>query len=204
MKRLFTIFAIFSLCTVRADERSAQLLNKLSDTIRKSGNYRIDFISTVEEHKMQGYYIVSGDDYRIHTPETDIFCVNGMSYQIDGINREIVIEPAPESDGADILSDPVNAFSFLDRDYTHSFAGRMQAGGKTCFLIRLKGKADKQDIRLYIDAETSLPVRVEYFLENINSDAVIEVETFTAAVEEMQTIPDLKKYKDYEIIDFRQ
>ena len=55
-----------------------------------------------------------------------------------------------------------------------------------------------------MDTETSLPVRVEYFLENINSDAVIEVEKFSADIGTPQLVPDLKRYKYYEIIDFRQ
>ena len=204
MKRLLTVLAVFAIFTLRADERSAEILDKLSDAICRSKSYRIDFVSTVEGHRMQGYYTVSGNDYRIHTPETDIFCSDGVSYQIDDINREIVIEPTPESGKGDILPDPANAFSFLDRDYSHTFAGQAKAGGKTCYLILLKGKTDRQDIRLYVDTETSLPVRVEYFLENINSDAVIEVEKFSADIGTPQLVPDLKRYKYYEIIDFRQ
>ena len=91
MKRLLTVLAVFAIFTLRADERSAEILDKLSDAICRSKSYRIDFVSTVEGHRMQGYYTVSGNDYRIHTPETDIFCSDGVSYQIDDINREIVI-----------------------------------------------------------------------------------------------------------------
>lgn len=204
MKRLLHFFAVLSVLTVSADERSAEILDKLSNIIRNSGNYRIDFISTVEGHSMEGYYIVSGENYRIHTPEMDIFCADGISYQIDGINKEIVIEPAPEADKGDILSDPVHAFSFLDEDYNHSFVRQAEQGNKTCFVIHLKGKTNRQDIQLYIDAKTSLPVRAEYFLENINSDAVIEVKGFTPRIEKTDIVPDLKRYKYYEIIDFRQ
>lgn len=68
MKRLLPFFAVLSVLTVSADERSAEILDKLSNIISNSGNYRIDFISTVEGHSMEGYYIVSGENYRIHTP----------------------------------------------------------------------------------------------------------------------------------------
>ncbi len=204
MKRLLIFLSVISVQISSADERSAAILRALSDTITHCGHYRIDFVSTVESHTIDGFCLVSGDDYTVHVPQTDIFSVNGISYQVDEINKEIVIEPAPEQQNADLLSDPAHAFVYLDKDYTHTYSGMQKTDGRECHLITLKSKSDESEIKLYINTTNNLPVRIEYFLKNINSNAVIDIKSFACESGRKSITFDIRKYDGYEIIDFRR
>jgi len=204
MKRLLILFAVISVHVSLADERSAAILEALSDTIRGCSHYRIDFVSTVENHTIDGFCIVNGSDYMVHVPQTDVFTIDGISYQVDDINREIVIEPVPEPQSSDLFSDPAHAFAHIDKDYTHAYSGRFEIGSTDCHVIILKNRNDGNEIKLYINAANNLPVRIEYFLENINSNAAIDIEAFRCLNSGNGIVFDIKKYDGYEIIDFRE
>lgn len=204
MKRIIALTIILLTTAIaKADERSSALLSKMSRKIAESGNYRIDFSSTVEgQPAANGYYIVRGNDYYICTPEAEIFCIDGVSYEIDGINCEVVIEQTDVSQ-EDILSNPVRVFSFLDKSYRHDYAGSQEIAGRKCEIVSIE-KIDGGDrIRLYIDSQTALPVRADYYLSSIDADAAVEVHGFESGLPDSAIELDLSRLNDYEIIDFR-
>lgn len=205
MKRLtLLILTIFLAISANADERSARLLSNMARTIENSGNYRVNFTTVIEgDMAISGYYTVCGNDFYVYTPTAEIYCIDSIQYEIDDINREIVIERM-NFDDEDILSNPVHAFSFMDKSYTHDFAGHTRIGNTQCDIISIKKRNGSDSITLYIDSETSLPLKAEYFVENINSDAVIDVTSFSANLTDISIRFDLKKYDGFEIIDFRK
>ena len=70
-----------------------------------------------------------------------------------------------------------------------------------------RARPDQQTVKLtvFLDRPSGLPVELIYYLDNINTDATVEI----LSIEKMQNSDpalfsfDRKKYRGYEVIDFR-
>lgn len=208
MKRLLLLLLILCNGTLlMGDERSDALLKKVADQIQSLGDYRVSFRTTVDGESIEGEYYVSGEKYCIQATGLEVICDGSAKYEISTTNREVVIDPIDPEDRT-ILGNPTRIFDFLDGSYTHTYVGDETVKGERMHRIELqRARPDQQTEKLtvFLDRTSGLPVELIYYLDNINTDATVEI----LSIEKMQNSDpalfsfDRKKYRDYEVIDFR-
>ena len=97
-------------------------------------------------------------------------------------------------------------FDFLDGAYKHTYKGKatLKNGEADCIELT-SNSGDYDKLTVYIDVKTGLPVRVSYHMDNLNTDAIVDIQNISTATSTDKTRFDFdaKRYKDFEIIDFR-
>lgn len=188
-----------------ADGRSDELLRGLQKKVETFGDYRVAFRVTVDGQSMEGVYEVSGNSYHIHTADVEVFCDGNTRWEVNNSDEEVMIDRVDPGDRT-ILGNPTRMFDFLDGSYTHSYAGKAtlkKGPAERIELTETVGSGD--DLTVYIDTATGLPARITYRLDNLNTDAVIDIESISTevAIDRSQFAFDAARYAGFEIIDFR-
>ncbi len=207
MRRILLIIVATVLAfNASADEKSDALLGALARKVAGWGNYRVEFSVTIDGQAVAGSYVVSGDRYRVTTPDVVLFCDGKTKYEVNLPFREITVDEVDPLDRS-VLANPTRLFDFLDGSYTHRYVGPAVIGGVNCERIELTetGVKDGQKSDVYLSAATGLPVRLGYRMGMINTDATIDVVKITpdVTVGSGDFTYDPKQWVGYEIIDFR-
>lgn len=205
------LMAIGALGSPVPDDRSSAMLETLKGKVAGWGNYRVEFSVTVDGQKLAGNYEVSGERYRVQTPDIELFCDGKTRWEVNRTDRTVMIDPVDPNDRS-VMANPTRLFDFLDGSYTHRFVGPAIAGGVSCNRIELKDTAlsttnaqNNQTIEAYLSATTGEPVRLVYTMPFLDADAVIDVVKITPRITLDSTVFDYNpaRYADFEIIDFR-
>lgn len=207
MRKLIVIIAALLLsCNLFADAKSEELLRALQNRVDTFGDYRVAFRVTVDGQSMEGTYEVSGNSYRISTADAEVFCDGTTRWEVNIPDREVLIDRIDPSDRT-ILGNPTRMFDFLDGSYTHSYVGRATLKDGPADKIELTETIGGEQDRLavYLNSDTGLPSRISYFLDNLNTDAVVDIESIQprATFDGSEFIFDPARYEGFEMIDFR-
>ena len=190
-----------------ADDKTVALLSQLSTNISSLGDYRVDFEVTAEGRQMEGSYMVSGQKFRIITPDFEVISDGESRYEVNHEIAEVIVDVMDTSE-VNILINPVKAFEFAESGFASSYVGETEVDGRLCDLVELKPLGEEPTItrvKLYLGRDSGLPVRLEYGIDGIDDDVSVSVSSF-------RNDPDIKSsdfsfdksaYKDYEIVDFR-
>lgn len=189
-----------------ADTKSDQLLRALQNKVGTFGDYRVAFRVTVDGQSMEGTYDVSGNAYRIHTDDVEVFCDGNTRWEVNTLDEEVLIDRI-DPDDRTILGNPTRMFDFLDGSYAHSYIGKATLKDGPADKIELTETIDGEEDKLavYLNSATGLPSRISYFLDNLNTDAVVDIESIQPRV----TLDrghfgfDPARYEGFEMIDFR-
>ncbi len=211
MKKIVAISFCFMLVVLpsfcRADDKAVGLLSQLSANIAALDDYRVEFMVEAENRQTQGSYIVSGQKFRIITPEFEVISDGESRYEVNHEILEVIVD-AMDTSEVNILINPVKAFEFAESGFASSYVGETEVDGRLCDIVELKPLGEEPTItrvKLYLGRDSGLPVRLEYGIDGIDDDVSVSVSSF-------RNDPDIKSsdfsfdksaYKDYEIVDFR-
>jgi outer membrane lipoprotein-sorting protein len=212
MKRITTILLGLLLCspTLRADERSKAILDRLAETINGYGAYQIDFSASMESEftNIPGKFIVNGKRFYMEVYDSEIFCDGKSTYTYQKISNETTIE-AVNPDDRTVLANPTQLFLFYDRDFAHRFVGAATVAGRSVMEVELTPKAKGggfHSITLGVDPQTGAPVSLSYRMTESGKktlEVVVRRVTPNVAVTDAMFTFDPKKYPGAEVIDFR-
>lgn len=210
IKRAIILVCLLSAAfTLRADEKSKSVLQKLTSTITSYTSYQVDFTATMDgEFKdVKGKFIVNGPKFYLDVHDSEIYFDGKVGYNYTKANNEVIIEdPDPNDDN--ILANPARIFQLYDKDFTHIFKGTATVNGRTVNVVELTPKMPNgsfEKVLLKVDAATSLPVSVSYQLADYDKKMELRVVKVTPNVPvSVRTFTfDPKKYPGVEVIDFR-
>lgn len=200
MKNLLLIAAVSFAATAQADEKSTAILNALGQEVASWGDYRVEFSVSSDGRTTTGQYEVSGNRYRIQTPDVQMVSDGVTRWEIDRLEKTIAIDAVDPADHS-VLSNPTRLFDFPDGSYTHRMVGAAMIDGVSCNRLELKDTQTGDTIEAYIST-AGRPVRLVYALPFLDSGAVIDVLRITprASIDKDFRPAD---HPDFEIIDFR-
>ncbi len=193
MRRLiFTLFIIIGIATATASAQT--LLDTFKNSIAALGEYRVEFTIELGEYKSSGSYIVSGDNFYITTPDIELYVADGVKYEVNSQNREIVVD-STESLGSDILSNPARCFDALSEQF--KAADTTYKGLKAVCLTPQEG-SDR--VVVTADGSCKLPKQIVYI--SSGEELVITINSISSF---RDAFPLFKreKYPLYELIDMR-
>lgn len=210
MKKII-LFFLSALCVfqAQADERSAELLERMRNQMRDWTSYRVEFTaSTEDEGTTNGTLTVNGKRFAAQVGGQELYFDGTTLWNYQPRNNEVTIERL-DPEQPNVLSNPSRLLNVDPGDYTHrSLPDVSTAGGKKLRVVELTPKAQTQDyttITLYIDPETALLKRIS--IATPSSDRPIEM-----TLRKLQTnVPvseatfrfDPKAHPGVEVIDFR-
>lgn len=205
-KIIMIIAALMVSANLFADAKSEELLRALQKKVDTFGDYRVDFKVTVDGQSMEGRYEVSGNSYHIRTEDVEVFCDGTTRWEVNVPDEEILIDRVDPNDRT-ILGNPTRMFDFLDGSYTHNYVGKATLKDGEADKIELTETiGDEEDkLAVYLNSATGLPSRISYFLDNLNTDAVVDIQRITPRVTlDRETFKfDPARYEGFEMIDFR-
>lgn len=194
--------------TLHADERSKQILNKITSTFDSYSSYRVDFSVAMDgTPSLNGYFIVSGDRYFLDVASTEVFSNGKEVYNFDKKENVITIESVNSSDKQNLLSSPVQMFQLYEQEFNHTYLGEQKVGSQTYEKVSLTPKdatGDLVKIQLLVNPTTKIPSEIQYLTDD-ESTAKINIKKVTpnVAVNDSMFTYDKNKYKNVEVIDFR-
>ncbi len=230
--RKIVFFAAAMLVAVNAfaDEWSGILLGELADKVAGWGDYRVEFTVTVDGQAIGGSYKVSGDKYRVQTPDIEVICDGTTRWEVNRTDRTVTIDPVDPADRT-VMANPTRLFDFLDGSYDHRYVGPALINGVNCNWIELwespagggsagsgagfagragttsgtTGGGSGQTIEAYLSTRTDEPVRLVYRMPFLDADVVIDVVDITPHLSLGSAIFSYRStlYAGYEEIDFR-
>ncbi len=212
MKRIIFLCLGLLLCspTLRADERSKAILDRLAATINGYTSYQVDFSTSMEGEftNIPGKFIVSGKRFYMEVYDSEVFCDGKNTYTYQKISNEVTIE-AVNPDDRTVLANPTQLFLFYDRDFSHRFVGAATVAGRSVMEIELTPKtkgAGFHSITLGVDPQTGAPVSLSYQMTESGKktlEVVVKRLIPNVAVTDATFTFDPKKYPGAEVIDFR-
>lgn len=189
-----------------ADSKSDELLAALQKKVDAFGDYRVEFRVTVDGQSMDGTYEVSGNSYHIRTADVEVFCDGVTRWEVNIPDEEVLIDQVDPNDRT-ILGNPTRMFDFLDGSYTHEYISRATLKDGPADKIELTETvgAEQDKLAVYLNVATGLPARISYHLDNLNTDAVVDIESISTrvAIDRSAFGFDPDRYKGFETIDFR-
>ncbi len=208
MKKITLFF--LALCAMTdaawADGASEALLGRVAARLKVMGAYEVRFTASADGMgSVDGRYTVSGDRYRISVRGQIQFSDGRSRYEIYEDEKEVVID-AVDLASHNILVNPTRAFDFAAEDFDSRIGGREKIGGKDAQTVMLTPRRQGSGIgtiRLWVDAGSALPVRLEYMYQG--ESVVIDILSVgrAADADPAMFVFDPDDYAGYEIIDFR-
>lgn len=199
MKRTLTIlFCLLLGAAAHADDRSAQLLSKLSSALRGMGCYRVEFEVVSDDLRTAGHYVVEGDGYYLRIGDAEVYCDGRTRWEVDPGKREVVIDTV-DGGSRNLLDNPTRGFDFLNETFAHAVVGE-ENGTAVVRLASADASAPVGTITLTLDAGSGIPHAVAY---DFDGEQVVIVISRVAAEPNPPAPFSAAKYPDFETIDFR-
>lgn len=203
-KIILTLTALALSLNAFADMKSEELLRVLQKKVAALGDYRVAFTVTIDGRSVKGTYEVSGNSFHIITDDTEVFSDGKTKYEVNKLDKEIQIDEVDPNDRT-ILGNPTRMFDFLDGSYTHRFMSKATLKDGEADKLELTGTLKGDKMSVYLNTKTGMPSRISYYMGNLNTDAVVDIENITpgAAIDHGGFVFDPARYAGFEFIDFR-
>lgn len=205
-KIILALAAVLTASGVFADGKSDEILKALQTKAAGFGDYRVEFSVTIDGKSLGGVYEVSGERFRIVTPDVEVYSDGRTKFEVSLPDREVLVDAVDMSDRT-ILGNPTRLFDFLGGSYAHSYKGKSLVSGINCDEIELREPNAKEGEKLtaFVSASTGLPVRLVYWLDNLNTDAIVDIVKITPNIKIDESVFgfDPRRFEGFEIIDFR-
>ena len=191
---------------VASDEKSAALLERISAAFKSYGNYEVQFtVSADGMDDMSGYYLVSGDKYRISIPGGEHLSDGTVRYEISHDNKEVIIDNA-DLGSSNLFTNPSRAFEFAGDQFESRWLRSETISGIECdvvSLLPLSRAYGNMAVTLYVDSASGLPTAVIYDYDGQTiSIAITGIKRLDSA-DPLAFVFNRADYADYEVIDFR-
>ncbi len=118
------LFAVSSLSAQTAEE----WLTGLDKTLGKRYAMQISVV-VGEEESLEGLFMVDGDDYYISLGIMEVYGEGEFRYEINNERKEVTIDRV-DLESFDLLTNPTNAFSFVDDEFRSELVTSGDAGAK--------------------------------------------------------------------------
>ena len=193
---LATFFALFCASAVAA-EPSLAILQRISAFVKSLGGYEAEFNVVAEGYHAQGRYEVAGDAYHIMVGDVEVYSDGKIRHEVDNVRKEVSVDNM-NLESNNILDNPTRCFDFVGADYLSELQSR--SDGEVTIYLRHTNDEIEGDIYLTVDEKSGQPKKIVYMLY----DDKIEVQIIRLSPRK-DSIPkfDSRKYKGYEMIDFR-
>lgn len=208
MRYLFILTVLFCCNIVTAENISNNILSQLSMKLDALEAYSAEFTVLIDGEIVGcGVYAVDKPSFHIQLLDKEIYSDGDIQYDIDNVNKEVVIDHLDKSDN-NLLSNPAQAFDKLNTIFNHQYVGVEKDSNTESRVVKLTPKesgADMSEVILYIDVASGYPTKIRYNIRGASD--VIEVRLDEVVEKESSEVRSYKKnkdrYRDYEIIDFR-
>lgn len=200
---ILLVLCVCSLCNVLADDRSNEIILRMTRQLKSYGAYEVAFTAEAEGMgSSKGSYKVHGDKYRIKVDSQEQFSDGQFRYEINGYDNEISIDNV-NLQSRNLLTNPSRAFDFGEDAFVGTHMGRQGVND----IIELVPKGALLDgvssIVLYVDSQTGLPVELKYDFDGTPLDVKIDRITRLSDIDDSVFEFNRSDYSGYEIIDFR-
>lgn len=194
MRHLTAILLCLLPFAAQADQRSSQIVERMSACLRGWGGYSVEFVI----EGVAGRYVVSEQRYYLQVQQTEVYCDGSTRREVNGADREVIVDRVDARDRS-ILSNPTQVLDFPDAAFTHRFGG--MSGSNQVVLLTPRQEGAARQIRLEVSPQTGLPTSIEYTMEQASEPVAIAIRGIRP--EASLPVFDAAKYNGYEIIDFR-
>ncbi len=173
MKRL--IYAIFALCTsllpaMGAGTNSTDVLERTADAIRKAGSICATFSMTADGHTSEGEIILSGDRFKISSPQMSIWYDGRTQWAYNPDVREVnITEPTPEEL---IETNPFVIISSFKSNYTSKSLNSPKGTYRVDLTPRENNGLPVKRAILTVDASTYLPTDIAITIDEGQTMAI--------------------------------
>jgi len=195
---IFTLFLLQGQTQIESGRDGFALLDGISKSLSKLGDYRVSFSVNMGEESVVGSYVVSGDEYYMELATAEIYCDGEVKYEVNNRDMEIIVDNT-DLTSPNVLNNPTRGFDFLDSQFKSTVTG--ERGGEIA--IRLDPKTDETlvfgHIVVTINSKSGLPTSILYDMDGDSVRVVIESITSSSAPKRFER----REYKKYEWIDFR-
>lgn len=190
------------------DEKSQQLLNKMSKEIKSLGSFYLEFsfsmknASTGEDSKESGKGFVQGDKFNAVLGGNEIIS-NGMKIWTIVKEENVTYESAADDDDESI--NPKRLMTIWESGFKNKYVKEDKLNGKTVHMINLfptkPGEVQYHTITLYIDAATSELTKAIMKTKD-GTTMSYEITSFkkNPEIPASKFVYDAKKYPGYKLI----
>lgn len=183
---------------LRAEERSAELLQRLQERIESMGGYHIRFAVQIEGRQIGGDCHVRGERCYLCLGDAELYADAVTRYEVDPAKQEVVIDTIDPA-SHNLLQNPARAFRSLSEDFDH----RVQSEAAGYVTLKLEPKSRSvgiSSLTLILEARSATPCSLLYDAEG--EELLITISSFEPSDGPLPSF-DAAAYPNYELIDFR-
>ena len=158
-----------------AQQSPREWIDMLNRSLGASYGVHVEVTTDDSEEPIAGYYIVDGDSYYLQLGVMEVYSDAKLRYEINNERKEVT-EDVVNLESVDLLTNPTQAFNFVDDEFDASIV-EQNAEGATLRLVPKDELLGISDIRLVLrrDGATVMPTDVSYDYEGYVVDIELHV-----------------------------
>lgn len=188
MKKIISIFAVFTLCTAAVfgqnTKNAKEILDKVSQKTKSysSINLTYSLVHTSPEganDKATGTMLLKGNKYQLSILDNILYCDGKTLWTYMVEEKEVVVSNLDNND-SDMMN-PAKVLTMYEKGFKYKFIQDRFEGSRAIYVIDLYpediANSEYSKVRLSIDKDKSQLWKAEYFAKDGNK-YVISVNTF--------------------------
>ena len=158
-----------------AQQSPREWIDMLNRSLGVSYGVHVEVTTDDSEEPVAGYYIVDGDSYYLQLGVMEVYSDAKLRYEINNERKEVT-EDVVNLESVDLLTNPTQAFNFVDDEFDASIV-EQNAEGATLRLVPKDELLGISDIRLVLrrDGATVMPTDISYDYEGYVVDIELHV-----------------------------
>ena len=158
-----------------AQQSPREWIDMLNRSLGASYGVHVEVTTDDSEEPVTGYYIVDGDSYYLQLGVMEVYSDAKLRYEINNERKEVT-EDVVNLESVDLLTNPTQAFNFVDDEFDASIV-EQNAEGATLRLVPKDELLGISDIRLVLrrDGATVMPTDVSYDYDGYVVDIELHV-----------------------------
>lgn len=158
-----------------AQQSPCEWIDMLNRSLGASYGVHVEVTTDDSEEPVAGYYIVDGDSYYLQLGVMEVYSDAKLRYEINNERKEVT-EDVVNLESVDLLTNPTQAFNFVDDEFDASIV-EQNAEGATLRLVPKDELLGISDIRLVLrrDGATVMPTDISYDYEGYVVDIELHV-----------------------------
>ena len=176
MRGVLLLMAMLSAALGASEQQSPrEWIDMLNRSLGASYGVHVEVTPDDSEEPVAGYYIVDGDSYYLQLGVMEVYSDAKLRYEINNERKEVT-EDVVNLESVDLLTNPTQAFNFVDDEFDASIV-EQNAEGATLRLVPKDELLGISDIRLVLrrDGATVMPTDVSYDYEGYVVDIELRV-----------------------------